>query len=197
MTNTEKIKSILYRNNGIVTTAVLKEENISRYYLDILKEKGEIVKLDRGIYAGPELWEDELFILQTKYKRGIFSHGTALFLHDLTDRTPTYYTMTVPNKYNSKSLKNENVKINYTIDELLEIGVVEMKTSFGSYVRCYNKEKTVCDMIRNKKNEDIQIFTNALKIYADRQDKNIHLLMEYAKLLKVEKKVREYMEVLL
>lgn len=44
---------------------------------------------------------------------------------------------------------------------------------------------------------DIQVVTEAFKRYATRTDKNIPLLSEYAKTLKVEKKLRAYLEVLL
>lgn len=197
MTNIEMIKNILEKNNGIIKTEDLKEENIARHYLKILQEKGEIIKLDRGIYARPDVWEDEMYILQAKYKKSIFSHETALFLHELTDRTPIYYRVTIPNNYNPKNLKYENVKLNYSVNELLEIGVIEVKTSYGNYVRCYDKEKTICDIIRNKENENIEVVTDALKMYVSRRDKDLQLLMKYATVLKIEKKVREYMEILI
>lgn len=197
MTNIEIINNILEKNNGIIKTEDLKEENIARHYLKILQEKGEIIKLDRGIYARPDVWEDEMYILQAKYKKSIFSHETALFLHELTDRTPIYYRVTIPNNYNPKNLKYENVKLNYSVNELLEIGVIEVKTSYGNYVRCYDKEKTICDIIRNKENENIEVVTDALKMYVSRRDKDLQLLMKYATVLKIEKKVREYMEILI
>jgi len=197
MTNIEKIKNILEKNNGIIKAEDLNKENIARHYLNILQEKGEIVKLDRGIYARPDVWEDEMYILQAKYKKSIFSHETALYLHELTDRTPIYYRITIPNNYNPKNLKYENVKLNYAVNSLLEVGVTQMKTSFGNYIKCYDKEKTICDIIRNKENENIEIVTDALKMYVARKDKDLQLLMKYAKILKIEKKVREYMEILI
>ena len=44
---------------------------------------------------------------------------------------------------------------------------------------------------------DIEIFTSALQRYSRLKNKNLHRLMKYAKQLKVDKIVREYMEVLL
>jgi len=52
----------------------------------------------------------------------------------------------------------------------------------------------ICDIIRNKENGNIEIVTDALKIYVSRKDKDLQLLMKYAKILKIEKKVREYMD---
>jgi hypothetical protein len=61
----------------------------------------------------------------------------------------------------------------------------------------YDIERTVCDIVKNKKNIDPQIFSDALKSYAKRKDKNLTRLAQYAKLLKVEIQLRQYMEVLL
>ena len=44
---------------------------------------------------------------------------------------------------------------------------------------------------------DTQILTDALKGYAKRKDKNLTQLVQYAKILKVESRLRPYMEVLL
>lgn len=53
-----------------------------------------IEKSARGVYILPEVWDDEIFNLQNRLKRGIYSHETALFLWDFTDRTPNRYYMT-------------------------------------------------------------------------------------------------------
>ena len=76
-----------------------------------------------------------MYILQAKYKKSIFSHETALYIHELTDRTPIYYSITISNNYNLKNLKYENIKLNYAVNSLLEVGVTQMKTSFGNYIK--------------------------------------------------------------
>jgi hypothetical protein len=77
------------------------------------------------------------------------------------------------------------------------MGIVNIKTPTGNLVRAYNMERTLCDIIRTQSNTDIQIVSEAFKRYAKRNDKNIPLLSEYAKKLRVEAKLRSYMEVLL
>ena len=106
MDNIEKIREILVQNNGIITTSQVIAANIPRYYLRKMLDKGLLTKVDRGIYIKPEMWEDEMYILQYKYSRGIFSHETALYIHGLTDKTPMKYSMTFPYGYHAHSLKN-------------------------------------------------------------------------------------------
>ncbi len=191
------INQILINNNGIVTTSQITNANIPRVYLKNMVEKGDLIRIERGIYAYPTALEDEMFTLQSKYKKGIFSHATALFLHDLTDRTPMKYTMTFPLGYNATSLKNENVKITHIKKDLYEIGVITMHSPFGREIQAYNVERTICDILKSRSDVDIQIITEAVKRYARLKGKNIPLLTEYAKLFRVEKKVRQYLEVLL
>ena len=78
-------------NNGIVTTAMVVAAGFSRGNLKYLVDRGKLERPSRGIYILPEVWEDEFLNLQSRFRRGIFSHETALFLWDLTDRTPNYY----------------------------------------------------------------------------------------------------------
>ncbi len=46
-----------------------------------------------GVYILPEVWKDEIFNLQNRFKRRFYSHEAALFLWNLTDRTPNRYLM--------------------------------------------------------------------------------------------------------
>ena len=72
-----------------------------------------------------------------------------------------------------------------------------MQTSFGHAVPVYNMERTICDLLRSRKNIEIQVFQDVLKQYARRQDKNLRPLMKYASMFHVEKILRPYWEVLL
>lgn len=197
MRATEKIIKMAKENNGIVTTAMVVSEGISRGNIKYLVDKGVIEKSARGVYILPEVWDDEIFNLQSRFKRGIYSHETALFLWDLTDRTPNRYHMTFPVSYNLTKPKKENICCAQCKEDFYDLGVADVITPGGNTVKAYNVERTLCDILRTHSNVDIQIVTETFKQYAVRKDKNIPLLSEYAKILKVEKKVRAYLEVLL
>jgi predicted transcriptional regulator of viral defense system len=197
MTNSEKIFEILKTNNGVITTSEVTHAGISRGSLKHLVDTGMLERAARGVYQLSNVWDDEMYHLQVRYKKGIFSGETSLYLHDLTDRTPMRFQMTFPNSYNLTNVKSENIKSNRVIKKLYDVGVVEIKTPAGNLVRAYNMERTLCDILRTQGNIDIQIVSEAFKRYAKRNDKNIPLLSEYAKKLRVEAKLRSYMEVLL
>ena len=96
-----------------------------------------------------------------------------------------------------KLLKNKNYQFFYLKEELYEIGIVEMKTPYGNKVKVYDLERTICDIIRNKKKIEIALFTDAMKRYADRKDRNSIKLHKYAKIFNIEDELRKYLEVLL
>lgn len=196
MNATEQIFSIAKMNNGVITSAMLNENGISRGNLKYLADTGRLENVSRGVYILPEVWEDEIFNLQTRFKRGVYSFETALFLWNLTDRTPIRYTMTFPKGYNLSGPKEENVRCVQNIKELYEQGIVKVATPGGNMVNCYCMEKTLCDILRPRMSVDIQVIAEAFKQYMLRKDKNIPLLSEYAKKLQVENKVRSYLEVL-
>ena len=78
---------------------------------------------------------------------------------------------------------------------MYDVGITEILSPQGAIVRLYDKERCICDLIRDKDKVDIQIYTQAIKDYfntkADRRK-----LLKYSKVLDVEDKVRTYMEVL-
>lgn len=185
---------MLQEKDGIITSSDITKAKIPRIYLKLMTDKGLIIKIDRGIYSLPEVWEDEMYVLGYRYKKGIFSHGTALYIHRMSDRTPIKYEMTFPRGYHLKN-KNDILKVRCSIDEIYNLGIEEALSPTGRKIKVYNVEKTICDLL--KSDSDIQITKDAIKMYCSSKNKNITLLTEYAKKLNVESKILDYLKVLL
>ncbi len=197
MRKVEKIIELAKKNNGIVTSAMISKNNINRGFLNYLCEKGKLEKTARGVYILPNIWEDEFFNLQARFKKGIFSHETALFLLELTDRTPMKYDMTFPSTYNLTMAKKHFVLCHQSKKEIYEKGIIQTQSPSGNELNIYCAEKTLCDILRPHANTDIQIVSQAFKQYGNSSSRNIPLLSKFAKELKVIEKVRSYLEVLL
>lgn len=197
MDNNDNIMNMAMKNNGIVTTQMVVNAGFLRGSLKHLADSGKLERVSRGVYILPSAWEDEFLNLQIRFKRGIFSCETALFLWDLTDRTPNFYHMTFPTGYNLTTAKAENIRCSQAKESIYSLGVVQLKSPNGNTVQAYNMEHTLCDLLRGHNNVDIQVISDAFKRYIQRKDKNIPLLSEYAKLMRVEKRLRGYLEVLM
>lgn len=192
-----EIKKLLNKNNGILTIKEAEVNGIYRGSIKYFTEKGKLEKVSRGVYVLPGFFEDEFFVVQNRFKKGIYSLETALYLHDLTDRTPIVFNMTFPKGYNLTNPKNNGIKCKSIKENLYELGKEEIKTPNGCTVHAYNIERTLVDIIRPVNKIDIQVISQAFKTYIKRKDRNIPLLSMYAEKLGVEDKLKSYLEVLL
>ncbi len=193
----EKIEELIKQQNGTILSADLDKLGIPRKYLQRLINEGRLERSDRGIYVAVDAIEDEMFAMQKKYSNLIYSHETALFMHNLSDRTPFEYSATVPSGYKVVSNIADRFKIYYVKKELHELGVISLKSSFGNQIRVYNIERTICDIIKSRSRVDIQIFNEALRRYVKIKSSDYSLLMDYAKKLNIETVLKNYLEVIL
>jgi len=95
----KEIERLLEKNNGTLVTSDLAEKNIPRIYLAKMLKLDKIIKVKRGVYVASDAIEDEMYYMQKKYSKIIYSHETALYLLNLSDRTPFEYSITVPSSY--------------------------------------------------------------------------------------------------
>jgi predicted transcriptional regulator of viral defense system len=193
----EIIRNILKDQNGILLTSDLIKYGIPRTYLSILEKNSEIQRISRGVYSAANYIVDEMVSIQARYKGAIFSHETALYLLELTDRTPLFYSVTVPAVYNATPLKASGAKVYFVNRGLYLLGSITMKSPHGNDIKTFNLERTICDVLRSRNQIDVQFVNEALKKYVTHKDRNIDLLYDYAKQFRIQKIVREYIEVLL
>ena len=182
--------------NGYLTTKAVDENNIPRFYLTKLIRDNKIERVSRGVYIKKNVLADEFVILQSKSKNAIYSNTTALYLHGFSDRIPIKYDITINNGYNGSLQKEDNVNLFYTKKELLGLGVINYKLDSGNIIKVYDLEKTICDIIKNKKKIDGEIFNKAVREYFYSKKKNTLKLYEYAKKMNIYNKVRDTFEVL-
>lgn len=194
---TERIIAWAREHGGAITPAEVTALGASRGNLQHLLVKGVLERGTRGVYFLQEGWPDEFYSLQARYSRGVFSHETALYLWGLTDRTPQSFRMTFPTGYNLGRVKQAGVRCTQCLPDWHGMGVETVRTPSGCRVRVYNRERTLCDILRSRPGTDIQVVTDAFKRYASSRDKNLPRLAEYARQLGVSGKVNTYMEVLL
>lgn len=197
MKNKDRILKLLSSKNGIILRKDLVKLNIPTMYLSNLVKEGVIERVGVGVYFDRNTFGDDFFKIQTVSKNAIFSNNTALYFHGLSKRTPITYDMTVPHNYNGSLMNNKFINLFRVKKEILSLGVVYMISPQGKEVKLYDKERTICDIIKNKKKIDNEIINQAIKNYISSDDLDIYKLTEYAKKLKVDKKVNKYLEVLL
>lgn len=197
MTGLEKLEALMKSSKGVITAKLADAHDIHREYLSEFVRQGKLERIAHGIYITPEVWEDKMLIHQLRKGKMVYSHETALFLNDLTDRDPVSYCVTVPTGYNTSKLNQDGLIVHTIKKELLALGICIKQTSFGNDIRTYDMERTICDILRDRNNQDAAVVSDALKRYVRKPDKDLNKLMKYAAFLRVEKVLRNYLEVLL
>lgn len=183
--------------NGYLITSQVLNNGISKPTLAKYISERRMERVAHGIYLSDDAWPDELYQLYLSCQRIIFSHETALMLHGLMEREPKVTSVTVKAGYNATHLRKKGIRVFQVKSGIAELGVTNAVTAFGNTVRVYDMERTICDIIHRKAVMDIQVFQYALKEYMTSKRKILPNLMEYAKILQIEDKVRIYTEVML
>jgi predicted transcriptional regulator of viral defense system len=191
------IINYLKKNNGVIKASDIRNAGYDNSILRRLEKSGELERVAYGLYIDPDIFADEYLIAQYRITKGVFSHDTALYFHDLSDRTPFKLTMTIPNGYNSRYLKDDNYQFFYCKKELYDIGITEINSPNGNLIKVYDKERTICDCIRKIDKLDSNLVLEAVKKYMSEVGNDYAKLIEYSKLFNVEQRVQQYMEVLL
>jgi len=197
MKTKEQLIALIKDHNNIITVPQAEALGFSRTTLSRYVESGELERVGQGIYALTDAMIDDLYLLTLRSKKIILSHDTALFLNGLSERTPFIHSVTFPSNTSvPKSIEDQCVKY-FIKPELHEVGLAELETTFGNKVRCYNVERTLCDLLRSRHRIDVETVISAVKNYASYAQKDLNLLAEYGELFKVNHDLRKYLEVLL
>lgn len=191
-----QLQALAEKHHGLLRTRDVVAAGLSKASLaSFVKEEG-YERVCQGIYQSPDGQRDSFYLLQLRCPRTIFSHETALFLQHLTDISPLSFSVTTKTGYNPSHLTKEGIKV-YTVKEsLLTLGISLVRTPSGNEVRAYDRERTICDMVRSRREIEGPLFLDALRRYALCEEKDLDLLMGYAREFHVAKILQRYLKVL-
>ena len=178
MSKEEQILNLIKVNNGIITSKEVSKHGINRIFLTRLVKSGKIERVKKGLYVLP--------------------YDTSLYFVGLCETVPSIYHITVCRGYNGKLNHEGNVKLHFVKKEIFELGKIEIKSPQGQFITCYNAERCICDLLKNRNKEDLETIKYAITEYLrDKQNRDLPKLVEYSKRLNVENEVNRYLEVLM
>ena len=111
MTAYDRLDLLFQQNNGIVKTAQVLEIGIAKSTFYAYAKQRGVEQAAHGVYVSPDAWTDAMYLLHLRCAQAVFSHESALFFHDLTDREPNPYSITVKTGYNPASLQADGIKV--------------------------------------------------------------------------------------
>ena len=193
----EQLRMRFIQKNYVMTTAELLEAKL--YYADIkqLLDEGFIERIRRGYYHWIEDdGESEIVIINRLFPDAVLCMETALFYYQYSDRNPSEWSFAI-----DKNVSKLRTNIDYPFiksyrmeRQLLTLGETNGEIDHHT-VRIYDRDRTICDVLRNVKKMDKEIFNKAIQGYVADQKKSIPNLMKYAQVLRVQKKVSEWIGV--
>ncbi|MCL2627493.1 MAG: type IV toxin-antitoxin system AbiEi family antitoxin domain-containing protein [Oscillospiraceae bacterium] len=196
MSSYENVSYVMEQTRGYLTSEDARSFGIDNKTLQRMASSGKIERIAHGLYINSDVFPDPFFVAQYRCPKGVFSHETALYLHDLSDRNPLRLMMTIPSGWNSKLLSDKNMVFFYSEPERMNLGISEIETPSGVIVIAYDIERTLCDCLRSIEKLDRDLVITAIKRYVRKNICDNAKLLEYATVFKIRDVVYRYLEVL-
>lgn len=192
-----EIKEIFESHDGIVRTSDITGRGIHNTWLNKLVHQGVISRIRCGVYEWIESGsQEDTEILKRLFPDAVVCMNSALFIHGYTDRTPDAWHLAFDRNINKKRLQVNYPPIipYYSRSHILEIGMMDSAVN-GTILRIYDRERTVCDLLRHSAKIDREILNKAIQCYLNDNQKSVGNLIQYARTLRVYAKVQQWIGV--
>ena len=188
----EKQKIVLGfdKHGGVLKTAVLNELGLSSRQIKKLLQEGEISKIKYGYYELADEVNSEEAMIARLFPKAVIFLESALLYYNYTDRIPTAWQIAVDrdSEKSQYDIDYPLVEPFYQESKYLSIGVTTFVVN-GVEVRIFDRDRTMCDIMRYEKKLEKEVFTNAVMRYNKDPQRNIRRLFEYAEMFNITKKV--------
>ncbi len=169
---------------------------ITRYMLYSMRDKGEIEQVSRGVYRLldlPPISNPDLVTVGIRFPKSVICLISALSFHELTTQIPHRVYLAILRGSRPPVLDYPPVFAHYFTEAAYHEGIEEYSID-GVKIKIYSREKTLADCFKFRNKIGMDVVLEALKLYRDSKTIKIDKLMEYARVCRVEKTMRPYLE---
>lgn len=169
---------------------------MSRYSLYSLRDKGIIEQVSRGVYRLvelPPLSNPDLVTVGLRFPNAVICLISALAYHEITTQIPHAVSVAVPRDARMPSLDSPPVHAYRFSDDAFRAGIEKHEID-GVTVRIYSAEKTLADCFKYRNKIGMDVVLEALKFYRSQRPFNLDNLLKYARICRVEKVMKPYLE---
>ncbi len=195
MINAENIP----KDQKIISMKELKDIGYSQYMVSKLVDRGKLIKLNKSYYenTGYQGEESDFYYVEAYAPNGVVCLMSAAVYYSLTAFIPDAVEIAIPRKAKVSTIPEwPPMKVHYFTDERYALGLVTVQEG-NNLFRIYDIEKTVADIVFYRERVGIEETKEVLHNYLRRQDRQLDRLYVYAKMLRCEKIIRTYLEVLI
>ena len=198
MTNNaiDRANKIFQDHNGFLRTHQAIRLGIAPRTLYKMRDTGLILRESRGLYrlVGVELGSNtDLIQVALRVPKGVICLISALSFHELTTQIPHQVYVALPIDAEKPRLEYPPLRIFWLSQKSYSAGI-ENKELDGISVNIYRIEKTIADCFKFRNKIGLDVALEALKDYRKREDFNIGTLLHYARIDRVERVIKPYLE---
>lgn len=189
----KSLVEIIASKGGFITKGELPSYYGYRQLLTLVKN-GELVRVRQGVYALPESMANTMYDIEKIVPNGILCSYSAWAHYNLTTQIPYGIFVAIKRGRKVKLPDYPPITLCTVSENILNIGVT--KDYVGGY-EClvYNIERSVCDAIKARHKIGIDVCSEIVNEYLKRPNRNLILLTEYAKALRIESTLKKYLEI--
>lgn len=180
---------------SIFRTKDLNDQGYTNYKISKLVEEGVLKKIYQGVYALGDLKSLEIRDINVIVENGIVSLKSAAYYYKLLDGEEGKIEITLNRDHKPPKLPFDFFCYYYTTSKFFEIGLNVIDQQ-GKKLKIYDKERTVCDIIRHRSKYDNYTVSEIVSNYLKDENRNIEKLLNYAQELRIRTVVVQYLEVL-
>jgi predicted transcriptional regulator of viral defense system len=180
-------------HGNIMKTSELKSIGVSSRQITKLLETNILKKIKTGFYEMADGAIRDEIVIAKLFPSAVIYLESALLYYGYTDRIPTRWQIAV-----DKNISKPQFQISYPPitpffieKKYLTFGIAEYYIN-GIKIRIFDKDRTICDVLRYSNKIDNEVFRQAIQKYCKDKNRNIKSLMDYAKKLHVSQKVKIY-----
>ncbi len=192
----ERPEEVFRKHGGQLRMTEAIQHGLTRYMLYTLRDKGVIEQVSRGIYRLAELppiGNPDLVTVSLRVPKGVICLVSALAYHDITTQIPHEVSVAVPRNSRVPSLDYPPSRSYRFSDPAYKSGIQEHLIDEVP-VKIYTPEKTLADCFKFRNRIGMDVVLEALKLYRTRYEFGLRELVKYAKVCRVEKVMRPYLE---
>ena len=196
---TEAAKELFLNHGGILRTGEALDLGIHRRTLYAMRDSGLLERLDRGLYRLadlPPLSDPDIVTVARKIPDGVICLISALHFYDMTTQIPHAVSIAVRRGKEPPRLSYPPTKIYAFSGEAYTEGI-EQRVIDETPVRVYSVEKTLADCFKYRHKLGMDIVREALDFYRKNRKPNRRKLLRFARICRVEKIMRPYLEAFL
>lgn len=190
--------TVLPDDQKIFSMQELKRKGFSQYKVGKLVKEGKLAKLNKSYYENVEYCgeESDFYYVGAYAPKGVICLLSAAVYHNLTTFIPDAVDVAIPRKAKVSTMPDwPQMNIHYYTNDRHELGATTVKEGKNEF-HIYDREKTVVDIVFYRERIGIEETKEILVTYLQRKDRNLNRLLQYAKRMKCDKELRQYLEVL-